>query len=68
MNTSIWVGAAIGALVAAVINGLFNWKIKREEIRVQRLGIALKCAELKTSADRGRPGLGDTKRGEGPQR
>jgi hypothetical protein len=47
MNTTLWLGAAIGALVAAVVNGVANWLIKREEIKVQRLGIAMKCAELK---------------------
>lgn len=47
MNTSLWIGAAVGALVAAVVNGAFNWMMKREELRVQRLGIAMKCAELK---------------------
>lgn len=47
MNGSLWLGAAIGALVSAIINGLFNWKIKREELYIQRLGIPMKCAELK---------------------
>jgi hypothetical protein len=47
MNTSLWLGAAIGALAAAIVNGIFNWILKRQELRVQRLGIALKCAELK---------------------
>ena len=47
MTLSLWLGAAIGALVASIVNGVFNWLIKRDELRVHRLGIALKCAELK---------------------
>jgi hypothetical protein len=47
MNSSLWLGAAIGAVAAALVNGIFVWLTKRQELHVRRMEIALRCAELK---------------------
>jgi hypothetical protein len=39
--------AAIGAVIASLINGVFNLIIKNRELRLQDIGLVTKMAELK---------------------
>ncbi len=39
--------AAVGALISSIVNGIFNWKMKRRELERQDMAMALKMAELK---------------------
>ncbi len=39
--------AAVGAVIASLVNGIFNWRLKRQELERQDLTMALKMSELK---------------------
>ncbi len=46
--------AAVGAVIASLVNGIFNWRLKRQELERQDLTMALKMSELKNQ-QRSRP-------------
>jgi hypothetical protein len=39
--------AGVGALISSVVNGIFNWKTKQQELERQDMQMALKMAELR---------------------